>query len=84
MHTVALFEESLALAKQLGYKIREEWLEGYGGGGCEFEGQKWVFVDLSLNARDQLDQLIRALREDPGVDDLEMSPQLTQLIDSDD
>ena len=77
MHTVELFDEALAVAERLGFKIREEWLEGYGGGGCEISGQKWIFIDLSLSSRDQLEQVVGALREEPAVDDQELSPQLS-------
>ncbi len=67
MHTVELLEQSLELAEQLGYKIRQEWLGGTGGGACEFSGQKWIFVDLALNTVEQLDQVSSALRDDPGI-----------------
>ena len=83
MHTVELFDEAVAVAKRLGYKIREEWLEGYGGGGCEISGEKWIFIDLSLNSRDQLDQVVDTLRQDPAVDDQELSPHFSQFIDCD-
>ena len=67
MHTVHLLEQALEVASQLGYQIRHEWLGGNGGGACEFLGKKWIFVDLSLNAIEQLDQVESALREDPGL-----------------
>jgi len=57
MHTVELREQALALAEQLGYRIREEWLGGSGGGQCEFAGCRWIFVDLALNAEEQLEQV---------------------------
>ena len=43
MHTVDLLEQACALAEQLGYRTRQEWLGGSGGGACEFGGRK---VDL--------------------------------------
>ncbi|HBO43659.1 MAG TPA: hypothetical protein DD670_06960 [Planctomycetaceae bacterium] len=65
MHTVDALEAALALAKQVGYRVREEWLDGRGGGGCEIRGQKWIFLDLALGPEEQLDQVLESLRNDP-------------------
>src|SRR5262249_16658894 len=65
MHTVDALEQSIEFAQRLGYRIRQEWLGGSGGGACEFNGQKWLFVDLALNAAEQLEQVVTALKEDP-------------------
>ena len=59
MHTVELREQALAVAEQLGYHIRQEWLGGSGGGQCEFAGRKWIFVDLALSAGNNLNRLRR-------------------------
>lgn len=67
MRTVELLEQLLAVAEELGYRIRQEWLGGVGGGACEFGGRKWLFLDLALNAAEQLDQVTEALRSDPGL-----------------
>src|SRR5690348_4441935 len=34
MHTADLLDHALRAAEQLGYKIRQEWLSGSGGGDC--------------------------------------------------
>jgi hypothetical protein len=67
MHTVEALEAALALARQIGYRVREEWLDGRGGGACEIHRQKWVFLDLALSADEQLDQVLDALRADPAI-----------------
>ena len=67
MHCVEMLESSLALAVQIGYRIREEWLDGRGGGGCEIQGQKWIFLDLALSADEQLDTVLDVLRADPAI-----------------
>jgi len=67
MHTVQLLEEAIRLAQQAGYSIRQEWLGGRGGGGCEIRGRKWLFVDLALEPGEQLGQVLDALRRDPAV-----------------
>ena len=61
-------------------KTRQEWLGGAGGGACQFAGQKWIFVDLALNAIEQLEQVSGALREDPGIYLVELSPALGRLM----
>ena len=80
MHTVELREQALAVAEQLGYRIREEWMGGSGGGYCEFAGRKWIFVDLALNAVEQLEQIAEALRSDPAVGTVTLSRPLRMLL----
>jgi hypothetical protein len=65
MHTVELLEAALAAARQAGYRVRDEWLGGSGGGGCEIRGQKWLFLDLALAPSDQLEQVVETLARDP-------------------
>lgn len=67
MHTVELMDQAIIAARKLGYDIRHEWLGGVAGGGCEVAGRKWLFVDLSLSAVEQLEQVCRVLDADPGV-----------------
>ena len=80
MHTVDLREQALALAEQLGYRIREEWLGGSGGGQCEFAGCRWIFVDLALNAEEQLEQVAEALRSDPAIHSAPLGPALRRHL----
>jgi hypothetical protein len=76
MHTVELLEDALRTAERLGYRTRQEWLGGTGGGACEFAGQRWIFVDLALTAIEQLEQVTDALRNDPAIYVAELSPSL--------
>jgi hypothetical protein len=62
MHTVERLELALDQARKLGFQIRQEWLET-GGGVCEFRGQRWLFVDLSQSAVEQLELVREALRQ---------------------
>lgn len=66
MHTVELLEAALAAAEKAGYRVREEWLGGSGGGGCEIRGQKWLFLDLALGPSDQLEQVLETLAREPA------------------
>lgn len=61
VHSVDILEEAIELAKQIGFQVRHEWLDGSSGGTCRI-GSSWVlFVDLSLTASEQMDQAISAL-----------------------
>ncbi len=76
MHTVELVKEAIRLAGRAGYRIRQEYLGGAAGGGCEFGGQKWIFLDVSLGPVDQLDQILEALRHDCRVLGMPMADEL--------
>jgi hypothetical protein len=80
MHAVELREQARVLAEQLGYRVRQEWLGGIAGGGCEIAGQKWIFVDLALSASDQLEQILEALRGDIVRSGRVLSPALLRRL----
>lgn len=80
MRTVEMLERSLEFARELGYRVRHEWLGGSGGGACEYGGQKWLFVDLALTADEQLEQVCRALRSDSAIHVIEMDPSLRRML----
>ena len=80
MHTVDMVKEAIAVAQRAGYRIRQEYLGGSMGGGCEFGGQKWIFLDVSLGPVDQLEQVLDALRHDPDVVGMPMSGELQNRI----
>jgi len=81
MHTVELLEEATAVAAGLGYKIRQEWFGGSAAGACEFNGQKWIFIDLSLSTREQLDQVLGALRILADSAEVRMSLPLRAMLE---
>jgi hypothetical protein len=80
MHTVELLEEAVNLAQRLGYKVRQEWMGGAGGGGCEIKGRKWIFLDLALGPFEQLDIVLDTLRGDPSALSLPMAHPLRELL----
>ena len=65
MHTVVLLAHALNLAERLGYVIRQEWLEGNGGGGCELRGRRFLFIDLAAPPADQFEMVLGVLRGEP-------------------
>jgi hypothetical protein len=80
MHTVEMLEAALDLLVRIGYRIRQEWLTGNGGGGCELKGQRLFFLDLDLGPSEQLDQAMETLRCDPKASELPMPAQLRDLL----
>ena len=80
MHTVVLIAHALNLAERLGYVIRQEWLEGSGGGGCELRGRKFLFVDLATSPADQLEMVLGVLRSEPRVAELSMPQELRDIL----
>jgi hypothetical protein len=81
MHTVELLQQLLQLAEQMGYGIRHEWLGGANGGLCEINGKRWIFVDVSLNPLEQLDQVTRALSQDAGLHGVSLPAALRTQFD---
>ena len=80
MHTVELLASALDFARQLGYCVREEWLDGKGGGGCMLKGRKLLFLDLSMDPGEQLQQVLEALRQDPETPRLPIPQPLHELL----
>jgi hypothetical protein len=58
----ARLKRLIAGARAEGIGIRSEWFGGESGGPCEFHGQRWIFLDLSLSIEDQLAQIEEAIR----------------------
>jgi hypothetical protein len=80
MHTVELLDQLLKMAENLGYRVRHEYLGGVGGGFCEIQGQKYIFVDLALTTVEQLEQAAGAMRHDPAVDWHSTPPAIRPLM----
>lgn len=80
MYNVKLLAEATELARRLDYTVREEYLEGAGGGHCTFGGKKWVLLDVTQSVDEQLNDVADALRDDDAVYRLPMSPQLAGML----
>jgi hypothetical protein len=80
MQAPKLLAEALDLARQLHYQVREEHLEGAGGGHCYFGGKKWILLDVTQSTEEQLADVADALRTDADAPHLAMSPGLAQLV----
>lgn len=82
VHTIELLEEAVRLAELNGIKLRRSWMGGISGGGCQIQGESWIFVDLSLSSREQLAQVISGLRGVASLSAATISSQLRELIES--
>jgi len=68
MLTVDLLDQALRAAERFGYRVRHEWLGASGSGGCEYQGQKWLFLDLGLNPTEQLQVVADVLARESHLD----------------
>ena len=81
MRIVEQLEQCLDLARQVGYGIRHEWLDGSGGGACEIGGKKWIFVDLAQTPAEQLDQVVEAIHGEPALAKIGVPDDVQSLFD---
>ena len=80
MHTVVLLSYALNIAEQLGYAVRQEWIDGNSGGGCMLRGRKLLFIDLAAPPNEQLEIVLGVLRSEPSVCDCEMPNELRAAL----
>lgn len=80
MHTAQLLSQALDLSRQTGYRIREEALEGAGGGHCVIRGQKWLLLDLTQSQQEQLNDVLDALRSEPQLDTADVPESLVAYL----
>lgn len=80
MHAANLLAEATELARQLEYTVREEYLDGAGGGHCAFSGKKWLLLDVTQSPEEQLSDVTDALRTERGLWRLPITPPLAQLL----
>lgn len=80
MHTAQLLSQAIDAARRLGYEVREDSLEGAGGGHCLIRGKKWLLLDMTQTYRDQLSDVLDALRVAPELDAIELHPALADRL----
>jgi hypothetical protein len=83
VHTAELLDEALALAAQLGFRVRQEWLHGAGGGTCVVRGEKWLFIDLAQSLAEQLACAAKVLCNELDVLQLASSSLIAYLKTAD-
>jgi hypothetical protein len=80
MRTLELLDYLIELARRLGFEIREEWLDGTGGGACVIKGQRILFVDQSLSPADRVDQIARSLRGSEELAKIYVLPEAREVL----
>lgn len=80
MHTAQLLSLAVHVVRGLGYDVREEPLEGAGGGHCIIRGRKWLLLDLAQSQQDQLNDALDALRNEPQLDRRDLPPELAERL----
>jgi hypothetical protein len=80
IHSVELLEQALEEARRLGFRIREDALDGCLGGECQIKGQRWLFIDPSLSTRERLELVLDALTGLGEGIDRELSAPLARVI----
>jgi len=82
VHTAQLLDEALNLARQLGFSVRQDYFAGSGGGACQLCGRKVLFLDLALWPDEQLQRVLDVLSQEPELQQLTVSEQLRQMLQS--
>ena len=80
MYTAQLLSQATELARRAGYQIREEMLDGAGGGHCLIRGEKWLLLDLTQPQQEQLNDVLDALRTEPDLDLQGVLPALAECF----
>jgi hypothetical protein len=80
MHTVELLEQAIGLAGRCGIVVRQDWFGGLAAGACEFQGRRWIFIDLALSPREQLEQVLDGLKALPSLAEDNVPPQLHSML----
>jgi hypothetical protein len=80
MHAANLLAEALDLARRMQYTVREEYLDGAGGGHCYFSGKKWLLLDVAQSTEEQLSDVADALCADSEFATLPMTLPLAQWL----
>lgn len=79
MNAAKLLSLAVEAARNIGFEIREEVLEGAGGGHCVIRGKKCLLLDMTQSHREQLNDVLDALRSEQ-VDLSKLHPLLAACV----
>ncbi len=80
MYTAQLLSQAIEVARRSGFQIREEMLDGAGGGHCLIRGEKCLLLDLAQSQREQLRDVLDALNSEPHLDLQGVLPALAECL----
>ena len=78
--TLGLLEEAMQLARDLGYRVREEPLGELAGGVCAVGGQRQILLNAAHPSSQRLDALLDVLAADADVGDQPVSHLLESRL----
>jgi len=78
--TLGLLEEAMQLARDLGFRVREEPLGDLPGGACAVGGKRQILLNAAHPSSQRLDTLLEILAGDPGVADQPVSHLLESRL----
>ncbi|MDZ4657158.1 MAG: hypothetical protein SH868_06215 [Bythopirellula sp.] len=76
MNAAKLLSLAVEAVRSAGYEIREEVLDGAGGGHCLIHGKKCLLLDMTQTHREQLSDVLDALRAEQSLNVAELHPLL--------
>jgi hypothetical protein len=79
MNAAKVLSLAVDAARDAGYEVREEVLEGAGGGHCIIRGKKCLLLDMTQTHREQLTDVLDALRAEQ-VDVAKLHPVLAASL----
>jgi hypothetical protein len=80
MHAAKLLSLGIEAAKSAGFEVREEVLDGAGGGHCVIHGRKCLLLDMTQSHREQLNDVVDALQAEPELDLSALHPMLATRL----
>lgn len=80
MHAAKLLSLAIEAAKTAGFEVREEVLDGAGGGHCLIRGKKCLLLDMTQSHREQLNDVVDALRAEPEITLSTLHPMLAARL----
>jgi len=82
MNEQQILEELLALLEANGVKIRNEPLDGSGGGLCTIKGEQIFFVDTQASSADSAAICAEAVSKLLDIEKLYIRPEVRQFIEN--
>lgn len=76
MNAAQLLSLATEAARGAGYEVREEVLDGAGGGHCLIHRRKCLLLDVTQDYREQLSDVLDALRAEADLDPARLHPLL--------
>ena len=80
MHTVEILEKAIDVARRLGYQVRQDFLDGAGGGHCLVKGRKMILLDVAQSYDEQLSDMADALRDESRLVDMDIASEVAEYL----